>query len=445
MNVSDYWHLQKLDSTGQSRRQRLDAAHLWLQQQAPTAVAENDDDSRLLQARLLRDWQQGETVLALLCLRCAVSHAILRACFQLVSQFGDYYQFCSADLLPFVLDDEGKPLGTYRPFGVHIVETYTPGRASLESWAAHLARNHSELNQFLIEQGLYRVSDWAILNDTSTGQLPKILGEFHRLTEAEIAAAATLLERYHAVYRRDRLQLSPGRQRGRCQVPSDRQLQAINAAVPPRTVLGQLRQLAYWLRQYRIHVRGGNPLLEPLDPQDDPAVAASAPSDSDLQQDDFLQTYRQQFDEALAAAMTATLQVYCDKLGRKKLPQGDVWLKALYLFHCEGEGMKAIAPKVGLPNQVAVTRLMNLKRFRADVCSALLTRLQAQVPDTVRQFTSPEQLQAVGDRLDALLSEEVTRLIDEAESEAKIPHNRTANSRFARQLCASLHHRAIVP
>ena len=84
---------------------------------------------------------------------------------------------------------------------------------------------------------------------------------------------------------------------------------------------------------------------------------------------------------------------------------------------------------------------MDLKRFRADVRSELLTRLQSQVPEAVLAFTTPEQLAALGDRLDALLSEAVDRLIAEAESEAQIPHHRTANSRFARQLCASLHDR----
>ncbi|MEM1293706.1 MAG: hypothetical protein AAGH67_19770, partial [Cyanobacteria bacterium P01_H01_bin.162] len=233
MSVSDYWHLQKLDSTGQSRRQQLTAAYTWLQQQAPNAVEENDDDERRLQARLLGDWQQGKIALALLCLRCAVSHAILSTCFQLVSQFGDYYQFYSADLLHFVLDDEGKPLSNYQPFGVHIVETYAPGRASLEGWAAHLTRNHRELNQFLIERGLYRVSDWAILNDTQISQLSKILGEFHRLTQAEITAAETRLSRYHAVYRRDRHHHAPGRKRGRSQLPRDSQQQEIKTQQPP--------------------------------------------------------------------------------------------------------------------------------------------------------------------------------------------------------------------
>ncbi|NEQ98687.1 MAG: hypothetical protein F6K30_18530 [Cyanothece sp. SIO2G6] len=445
MSVSDYWHLQKLDSTGHSRRQQLDAAYHWLQEQPPNYAKINDveiSDEELpqLQTQLLDNWQQGQMAIALLCLRCLVSHAILRACLQLVSQFGDSYQFASTDLLPFVLDDDGQPLGAYQPLGVHIVETYTPGKTSLEGWAGHLTRNHSELNQFLIERGLYRVSDWAILNDTRIEQLPKILGEFHRLTASEIDAAKVLLDSYHRVYRRDRLQLSKDRKRGRCQVPSDRQLQAIDPKTPPRIALSQLRQLAYWLRQYRIYVRGGAPPAVSLDSEDGWERAAPERSDSEIQQDEFLQIYHQQFETALAEAMTVTLQAYYDKLHRKQPVKADKFLKALHLFHCEGKAMKAIAPQVGLTNQVQVTRLMNLRRFRADVRSELLTRLQSRLPDTVLAFTSPEQLMKIGDYLDALLAEEGDRLVAEAESEAKIPYNRAANSRFAQQLCASLRH-----
>lgn len=436
MSVSNYWHLQQLEGTGQCRRRRLEDAYTWLQQQEPEAIAAPEPDTRYLQTTLLEHWHNHQVMLALLCLRCLVSHAIRQACLKLVNQFGDYYQFQAADLLPYVLDDDGRPVQTYRPLGVHVIETYTPGKASLESWAMHLTRNHSELNQFLIERGLYRVSDWAILNDTKVSQLPKILGEFHGLIEAEIAAAESLLERYHQVYRRDRL--SATRPKGRCQTPSEPQLREIDSTGKPQTVLGQLRQLAYWLRQYRVVVRGGTPLVDSLDTLEAPDIPAPQVNES-TPQDDFLATYRQAFEAALAGAIADTLRAHCDQLRRKKSPKDQAFLKALALFHCEGMGMKAIAPEVGLTNQVQVTRLMNLKRLRADVRNALLTRLQAQIQDAVLAVTSAERLQLIGDRLDALLAEEADHLIAEAESEAQIPHNRTAHSRFAQQLCTSLH------
>ena len=197
--VSHYWHLQRLDGTGQCRRQSLATARTWLQSQRTELPQSSDEDDRALQVHLLACWQQAPepVVFALLCLRCFVSHAIRQACLQLVSQFGEYYQFRGADLFPFVLDDDGKPLGRYRPLGVHIIETFAPGKTSLENWAMHLTRNQSDLNQFLIERGLYRVSDWAILNDTAPSQLVKILGDFHSLTAVEIDAAQILLDRYH--------------------------------------------------------------------------------------------------------------------------------------------------------------------------------------------------------------------------------------------------------
>lgn len=435
--VSCYWHLQKLDGAGRCYRQPIETARDWLQTQSVDLTTTAEDDIQALQTELLEQ-HQAQSTLALLCLRCLVSHAIRQACLQLVSQFGDYYQFQGTDLFPFVLDDDGKPVRQYRPLGIHVIETFNAGKASLESWAMHLTRNHSELNQFLIERGLYRVSDWAILNDTTPNQLIKILGEFHALTPVEVAAAQELLSNYHQVYRRDRFQQG-GSKRRRCQPPTSAQLQEIDRATAPQNVMADLRRLAYRLRQYRIHARGGTPLAESLDALDSPQVAAAQISEAESQQGDFLDLYRQHVKTALAEAMGQTLRTYCDKLHGKKQPKDEAFLQALTLFHCQGQGMKAIAPQVGLTTQVQVTRLMNLKQLRADVRNALLSRLQANIQEAVLAVTSADRLQQIGDRLDALLAEDADRLIAEAESEAKIPQNRTAKSLFAQQLCKTVH------
>ena len=446
--VSHYWYLQRLDSTGQCRRQRFENARTWLERQCTELIAAADMDTdsasgpenRSLQAHLLARWQKApeQAALALLCLRCCVSHAIRQACLQLVSQFGEYYQFRGVDLFPFVLDDDGRPISRYRPLGIHIIETFAQGQASLESWAMHLTRNHSELNQFLLEQGLYRVSDWAILNDTTPGQLPRILGEFHTLTQTEIVAAQKLLDAYHQIYRRDRFQQRQRGKGGRCEIPSEVQLQAIDDTLAPQVVLAQLQQLAYWLRQYRIQARGGTPMAEPLETIAHTEILASETSEADTQQADFLQTYREQVQEALAEAMTEVLTAYCQKLRRKQPSKAEAFLQALALFHCEGQGMKDIAPQVGLKTQVQVTRLMNLKRLRADVGQAWLTRLQARIQDAVLKVTSAEHLSEISHRLESLLAEEGDRLVAEATAEAQMAKNRTAKSLFARQLCASL-------
>ncbi len=119
---------------------------------------------------------------------------------------------------------------------------------------------------------MYFISDWAILNDTKSKQLQRILAEFHHLSESEIRYSCILLESYHAVYRRDRLKqrqnlLNSGQARilGRCLPPTATQLHEIalllNAKATLRLgteeVLNQLENLAKGLQQYRIYVRKG--------------------------------------------------------------------------------------------------------------------------------------------------------------------------------------------
>jgi hypothetical protein len=130
--------------------------------------------------------------------------------------------------------------------------------------------NYPELNQFLWECGVYFVSDWAILNDTKSKQLRRILSEFYNLTEPEIHLACVLLESYHAVYRRDRLkqrrnQLTSGQARIKapCLPPMIAQLDEIAQQVNIKTsssigtgeVLIQLQELAKHLRRYCTYLK----------------------------------------------------------------------------------------------------------------------------------------------------------------------------------------------
>jgi hypothetical protein len=117
---------------------------------------------------------------------------------------------------------------------------------------------------------VYPISDWAILNDTKSKQLERILAEFHHLSESEITLACVLLESYHAVYRRDRLrqrrnQVTSGQARMKqpCAPPTPNQLQEIvllfNAQATlnlrAEEIANQLQDLAKRLREYRRYVR----------------------------------------------------------------------------------------------------------------------------------------------------------------------------------------------
>ena len=114
------------------------------------------------------------------------------------------------------------------------------------------------------------ISDWAILNDTKSKQLERILTEFYRLSKSEINQACSLLESYHAVYRRNRLEqrrnqgsLGQTRISRRCPPPTAIQLHEIAQAMYAKAGLMlraeqvkiQLQDLAKRLRQYRHYVR----------------------------------------------------------------------------------------------------------------------------------------------------------------------------------------------
>lgn len=114
------------------------------------------------------------------------------------------------------------------------------------------------------------VSDWAILNDTKSKQLERILAEFHHQSESEINRACILLECYHAVYRRDRLEqrrnqlrLGQANGNGRCLPPTGTQLREIARRVNAKATLSlgteevsaQLQDLARRLQQYQHDVR----------------------------------------------------------------------------------------------------------------------------------------------------------------------------------------------
>lgn len=119
---------------------------------------------------------------------------------------------------------------------------------------------------------MYFVSDWAILNDTKSKQLERILSQFHQLRASDVAQACILLESYHAVYRRDRLEqrrkpLSCGQtsSQKQCPPPTAAQLEEIaqqmNAKgalnVGTEEVITQLQGLAECLRQYSLCVKAG--------------------------------------------------------------------------------------------------------------------------------------------------------------------------------------------
>jgi hypothetical protein len=445
----------KLGSNGRSYTEAIVEARQCFQTQFPD-LEDDISDSRIQQHLwqiCQRSCSSSEQSAAELCLRCFISHQVEQVCIQLENQFGDHYGFTRSDLFPYVLDDPGKvrsqtQWGGYQPLGMQILQKFDPTRASLTTWAVRLVRQHSELNQFLLERGLCMLSDWAILNDTTQKKLRRVLTQFHLLTEIEVQHSSLLLESYHAIYRRDRIMQG---QRGQCSSPTMEQLQAIadliqlksQQTLSPSTVLARLHSLADRLRQHRVTTRGGVSSNHSFDQPENAALLENFSTESDdpshTQQLEFLQAYRQQF---LAYLNHALEQVLRSRQQKLRPPKDQFFLNGLHLFYCQSLSMTEIAVEIGLKAQYEVTRLLKLKEFRADVRHKLLNYLRQYVLDKAQSYLDLDRLSHLDQQIDLALSEQIDALLQQDEAKATTPKgyatSNAARNLFAQQVCRYL-------
>jgi predicted DNA-binding protein YlxM (UPF0122 family) len=337
-----------------------------------------------------------------------------------------------------------------------ILQSFDPEQSSLATWATRRVKHHKELNAFLLEHGVYLVSDWAILNDTRPKQLQRIFTEFHRLTPVEVQHATRLLENYHAVYRAQRLLARQTGTSGQCLPPTTAQLQQMaqrlfnqtHEMLAPEILMTQLQEIASRLREYRIYVRGGSFPTESLDANvnDTGTLSERIPSPNGDNQDtdeqtEFLSFYRQQLLECLDQAIAQVTDDQVRKLKRKDADKAEKFLAALQLFHCQDLSMSEIARQINLQAQFQVSRLLKLKSFRADIRQRLLLELRDRIFEQAKTYTTPERLETLNQQLEEALSEQISTVIQEAATEASTAttaRNQTPSSLFARRLCRYL-------
>ena len=331
------------------------------------------------------------------------------------------------------------------PLAVKILETFNPQKANLSTWTTRLVKQNRELLRFLLEQGVYLISNWAILNDTNLKQVSRILSEFHNLTPIEVDLASKLLACYHAVYRQDRLKNRQSKGK-KCQTPSREQLERIaslinkkaNLAFSAQQTLFQLEKLAGLLREYRIHVRGGRCQQElSLDNSEinTEAIQASITadkSDSYSDRSDFLKSYQEQFQQSLDSSIEYVISTRLSKFKEKKAAKAPKFLTALELFHCQGESMSAIAPIIGLQAQYQVTRLLKLKELRADIRHKMLQLMRDWILNQ-SNFEEPQLLKAREQEIAAALEKQIDLVQAGAEKEVSIIAN--TQSFFAQRIC----------
>ncbi len=230
--ASKYWQLVGIDASGKRKMREIPAAKAFFTETFGDFTAKDNIPDSDIQHQLIKKCRDGNSEasqLAECCLRCYISWLIEQVCWQLAAKFREHHGFSCSDLLPYVLDDDGRlrQNSSYKCFSLEILESFNPQKSSLAVWASMKVKQHPGLLQFLWESGVYLVSDWAILNDTQPKQLERIFREFHCLTELEIQRAKHILEAYHAVYRAQRLQQRTKIIRTKCPAPTFEQLREI--------------------------------------------------------------------------------------------------------------------------------------------------------------------------------------------------------------------------
>lgn len=467
-NIWRYWTLVRIDAAGKCKIEEIAPVKTFFLASFPEFIQKSEVPDTLIQHQLWHWMREATTevrALAECCLKCFISCKIERTCQQLAAQLGTKHGFTYGDLLPFVLDDDsrrpnkdqGKPASTsYQSLLSDILQSFNPEQSSLATWTTRRVKHHKELNAFLLEHGVYLVSDWAILNDTSSKQLQRIFSQFHHLTSLEIQQATQLLESYHAVYRAQRLIARQAGVKGQCQPPTTEQLRQIQECLStkitqmlsPKTVMTQLQAIASRLREYRIHVRGGTLATEPIDALN--STLGDSISFRDFvdhryindAQTEFLNFYHEQFVTCLDEAIAQVTEEQVRKLQSKDPQKAQKFVTALQLFYCQGKSMGEIASSVNLQAQFQVSRLLQLKSFRADIQQQFLVLLRDRVINEAKAYTNSERLQALSSQIEEALEEQITKVIQEAATEASTAtgtkNQSTTTSLFAERLCRYL-------
>lgn len=395
--------------------------------------------------------------LARLCLRCFISHQIYQTCRDLVNRFGRDRGLTEGELLTLVLDDTLDRLmddrSGYQSLAIKILQTFDPSRSSLATWTIKLVKSHSELNRLLLEYGIYIITDWAILNDTTVKQMERIFSEFYQLTSQEIEAAAHLLETYHAIYRAQRLQQRKMGESRQCLPPTETQLvqmseclqQRFDRALSKYNVMHKLQHMAELLRQHRIYRRGGSPKIQSLsnpetclEIEKQEVLQFSATQDNDKNpENEFLRDYRRSLIICLERALDQVIKAYMNRKTRQSFFDAQSFVLGLSLFYCQQKSMNEIAEILGLKAQYQVTRLLKLKSFRSDIQQKLVVSLREVVLDKASAYTNPEGLAKLESKIAEAISISIENIL-ENERDSRTHDLSGERSLFTQSLCSKL-------
>ena len=462
---SKYWTIWRMSLASTKvgyKYSLLPKAREFFQQQVANSQVEDTQTALLSYFHAKKTTVDTTAAEAGLCLRCYISESILKACKKIDFLFGSEKHFDYQDLLPYVLNDDGETLvvlgndrnthlildhngethtATYKFFSVRVLQTFktdSQHRMSLDNWTYLQTKQNPELKDFLSEFGFKHLSDWALLNRDK----PK---HFERLSVRD----RHLLEVFHAVYRRDRLQQHQKGAR-RCPDPTKIQLQEMQRRLldldiiihSTTELMREIKQVATQLRHYDIWS-----YREPLEIEDRdtgnythrPDLPTDSLNEVDLEEQEFVDLFHQQLKVALDIAIKSEIRAMITKLEKSKnyAPFAQKLIPGLQLYYCEQLSLRDITPKLGMTSWDQTRRILNpgelLNKVRASTVEQLLDSILKKAIE--KGFTKmppePEYLETLLVQIETFCDREI---FTEAAEEIRAGKNRSLDSFYADQL-----------
>ncbi|MEC4986808.1 MAG: hypothetical protein SAK42_22120, partial [Oscillatoria sp. PMC 1076.18] len=460
-----YWRIRTVKSHSSGLRllhEDKDRAKQFFQSEFPELCeiqTLSREQEHQIQLRLLTDFRNShssaddlsQAARAGLCLRCYVSHSIVKACQTIAGKFGDRYNFTYTELLPTVLLDDGTKLiildqetnsqliynddGTtdeskLQLLALEILQNYQLGRESLENWAFRLTKQNRELKQvLLVEYGLEMSSPWSLLNKVKEPQ-------FKYLTPQE----REIVKSFHSVYRRDYRQRT--KKGGKCPEPTSAQLSEMLKLLQKKGIFCQLnedcesqiinelqekiQEIAEYLRADRVtktrnypHYRQiKSPELSSLEENSTEFDFVCEKSSGkveerikEIDKENIRSLLPQLLNEALSQAIEKAIDTQISRISKSRgyAPFADKIILALRLIYCQSKSQKEVAKQLQFSNQSKLSRVLNLKgilsHVREQTTNIFLAKFLPHSP--LNNSSEKLELENLAKEVEAFLDEEV--------------------------------------
>ncbi|NES85898.1 MAG: hypothetical protein F6K10_33445 [Moorea sp. SIO2B7] len=445
LEISKYWRLFRLDTLGKCHTYEIEEAEDFFREQFPGIADNFNNQHRHIQRKLICLKNDDNYSIPEVCLRCFVSYYLHSFCFNLEDNYGSNHDFTIDEFLPWVLDvyvgERRKIYPNRESLTTRILDTFDPNQSNLSTWTVRLVKSDREVKKFLLEHGIEQITDWLILNYTTSRKLRQVFSCFNR-TQIEIDQGIRILDSYHQVYRSELLKDRKTGKKSRYPDPNKVQLLHIanllsnKITLSPEQVLKELQDLAKLLREHRIGIRRGT--------ISDNSIYQAPEKEIHNPQQEYssLEIYRDLFNRCLACSVQkvieARLKYLQSKKSKKAKNNAEKFIKGLYLFYCQSLSMKEIAPELGFNDQPRVTRLLELKNLRNDIGRNTLSCLQERIFELVKSRLNPDKITELYTKIEELFGKNIATVIHEDQSKAQAGNKETIKSKLSQTICQFL-------